>query len=221
MFNLEVIDLGLTDYLSACKIQKEAVRAVIQNPLEQKLFLVEHSHCYTIGRNGSMRNILVDAERLKRIGIDIFETDRGGDITYHGPGQLVAYPIINLENYRKDVKWFLERLEETVIATLKAFNLDGEILPGFTGVWINKKKICAIGVHVERWVTSHGLALNVNTNLDYFSMIIPCGIADAGVTSMSRELRRRLLMEEVKSAFVQSFGLTFNCSVHLQPHRQE
>lgn len=221
MFRIDVIETGSIDYLSACRIQKDAVAQVMKNPSEQRLFLVEHPHCYTIGRTGNAANILVDAERLKRIGIDIFETDRGGDITYHGPGQLVAYPIVNLENYRKDVKWYLEQLEETIIHTLKTFGIAAEILPGFTGVWTGKKKICAMGVHVERWVTSHGLALNVNTNLDYFSMIIPCGIVDAGVTSMARELRRSVNLEEVKAAFIKSFEEVFNCSAQLQPRRQQ
>jgi len=168
------------------------------------LLFCEHPHVYTLGKSGSDNNLLVNEAMLKEKGATFFRIDRGGDITYHGPGQIVGYPIIDLESFSLGVKQYVHNIEEAIIRTLETYNIKSERLEGATGVWLDTnlpgkaRKICAIGIKVSRYVTMHGFAFNVNTNLDYYNYINPCGFMDKGVTSMEKELGRKLDFEEVK-----------------------
>jgi lipoate-protein ligase B len=201
--------IGKIGYADALQLQKGTVGKLIESKTLDTLFLLEHSHCFTIGKMGTRQNLLISEEEANRRGILIFESDRGGDITYHGPGQLIGYPIISLKNHRQDVKWYLEMLEETIIITLSNYGIQGRRIDGMTGVWVQDRKIASIGVRVEKWVTSHGFALNVNTDLNYFKLIVPCGIKDKGVTSMEKEIGRRFDLEEVASSYYKSFTKAF------------
>jgi len=167
------------------------------------LLFVEHPHVYTLGRSGHIKNMLANQDLLDKIQATFVQTNRGGDITYHGPGQLVVYPVFDLENFKPDIHLYIRNLEEVIIRTLNDYGLKCERSKGETGVWLDvgkpyARKICAIGVKASRWVTIHGLALNVNTDLTYFEYIIPCGIRDKAVSSLERELNRKIPMEEVK-----------------------
>ncbi|WP_300600822.1 lipoyl(octanoyl) transferase LipB [Niabella sp.] len=179
------------------------------------LLFVEHPHVYTLGKSGHMENVLLSEENLAKRGIDFFRINRGGDITYHGPGQIVGYPIFDLERFYTDIGRYLRNIEEVVIRTLSDYGLKGERSPGETGVWLDpsvkgrERKICAIGVRTSRWITMHGFALNVNTNLDYFNFIIPCGIQNKQVTSLQKELGRELDMEAVKQQLRKNFEEVF------------
>jgi lipoyl(octanoyl) transferase len=179
------------------------------------LLLVEHPPVYTLGKSGHIGNVLIDEEQMGEKGIQFFRTNRGGDITFHGPGQLVGYPILDLERFYTDIGRYLRNLEEVTIAVLAGYGIRGERSPGETGVWIEpgnkgrERKICAIGVRCSRWVTMHGFALNVNTDLGYFGNIVPCGIQDKQVTSLSRELGRQVPLEEVKAAWMREFEKVF------------
>lgn len=180
------------------------------------LLFVEHPHVYTLGKSGHMENVLLSEENLAKRGIDFFRINRGGDITYHGPGQIVGYPIFDLERFYTDIGRYLRNIEEVVIRTLSDYGLRGERSPGETGVWLDpslrgrERKICAIGVRTSRWITMHGFALNVNTDLDYFNFIIPCGIQNKQVTSLQKELGRELDMEAVKVRLRQHFETVFD-----------
>lgn len=184
--------------------------------MDDTLLLCEHPHTYTVGKNGVdnlSRHLLLNKEELAANGISVFEIDRGGDITYHGPGQLVGYPILNLNNYYRDVHRYLRDLEEVILKTLAKFSITARRVEESTGVWVDTpsgpEKICAIGVKVTRWITMHGFALNMNANLDYFNHIIPCGISDKGVTSMSKILDRlvdeRAVIDAVDASFREVF----------------
>lgn len=183
------------------------------------LLFVEHPHVYTLGKSGHIENMLANEELLNNIGATFVKTNRGGDITYHGPEQLVGYPIFDLDNFKTDIHWYMRSLEEVIIISLAGYGLKGERSKGETGVWLDvgkpfARKICAMGVKASRWVTMHGFALNVNTDLKYFEYIIPCGIRDKAVTSLERELNHKIPMEEVKqkvkSAFEQVFEVKFS-----------
>jgi lipoyl(octanoyl) transferase len=209
---------GLIDYKQAWEQQEVLVQELntikLANrdlPLEKHqatpnyLIFCEHPPVYTLGKTGDQGHLLASQQELQQKEISFFNTNRGGDITYHGPGQLVLYPILDLENFFRDVHRYLRLLEQAVIATLREFDLPSGILKGFTGVWIDSekaaqaRKICAIGIRLRRWITMHGLALNVNTDLSYFQHIIPCGIQDSHVTSMEAELGYQLSIEEVQN----------------------
>ena len=183
------------------------------------LLFCEHPAVYTIGKSGHMENLLVNDARLKELNVSFFKTNRGGDITYHGPGQIVGYPILDLEMFETDLGKYMRNLEEAVIRTLKHYGIDGGRLPGSTGVWLDAdikgkaRKICAMGVRCSRWVTMHGLALNVNTDLRYFDYIVPCGITDKSVTSMQKELDRTVDEQEVKDILRHEFGVVFNAAI--------
>ena len=214
-------DLGRIRYEEAWKFQKEIFAEVLSekkqrdgehrsdNPTRQPgfqtLVFCEHPHVYTLGKNGKQNNLLINPEALERIGAEFFEIDRGGDITYHGPGQLVGYPIFDLESMGIGVREYIRLLEESIILCLRDFGLTASRLEGAAGVWLEPggfpvaRKICAIGVRVSRHVTMHGFALNVNTDLDYFQYINPCGFDDKGVTSLQRESGREIDMEQVKT----------------------
>lgn len=216
MKNKEVIfeDWGTVDYQEAWDRQEavfsETVNAKISNrtndtetPIPNHIIFVEHPHVYTLGKSGVPENLLLDEQGLKDKNATYYKINRGGDITYHGPGQIVGYPILDLDNFFTDIHLYLRTLEEAVIQTLAEYGIESGRYPGYTGVWLDPdndkaRKICALGVRCSRWVTMHGFAFNVNTNLDYFKNIIPCGIDDKDVTSMKRELGRELDMEEVK-----------------------
>jgi lipoyl(octanoyl) transferase len=179
------------------------------------LLLVEHPPVYTIGKSGHIENVLIDEAQMGERGIGFFRTNRGGDITFHGPGQLVGYPILDLERFYTDIGWYLRNLEEVTIAVLAGYGIRGERSVGETGVWIEpgvkgrERKICAIGVRCSRWVTMHGFALNVNTDLGYFGNIVPCGIQDKQVTSLQKELGHPVPLEEVKAAWMRAFEKVF------------
>ncbi|HZV13223.1 MAG TPA: lipoyl(octanoyl) transferase LipB [Candidatus Kapabacteria bacterium] len=177
------------------------------------LLLLEHSHVYTLGKVTERSNLLFDDAKLKSIGAEQFEIDRGGDVTYHGPGQLVGYPILNLTMWKEDLHWFLRMIEETIIRSLKHFSLEGYRVEGRTGVWVGDEKVCAIGIKCSHWVTMHGFAWNINTDLSYFNNIIPCGIQDKGVTSLEKLLGRKVDMQEVKGIYAEEFGNVFGCGV--------
>ncbi len=204
-------DLGRIRYGEALRIQRELVEKRKQGAIPDQFLLLEHPHVITLGRNGRLENLLASPEALQRAGIEFFHTDRGGDITYHGPGQVVGYPILDLRDWRRDVVAYVRGLEEVIIQALAQFGLHGERVAGRTGVWIEGRKIAAIGVHVSRWVTSHGFAFNVCTDLSYFRYIVPCGLA-APVTSM-RELGVEAGLREVHAALVEAFSRVFECEM--------
>ncbi|MCG9879308.1 MAG: lipoyl(octanoyl) transferase LipB [Bacteroidia bacterium] len=210
----EFIFKELVDQKFANRVNPESV----QTELKNHLIFCQHPHVYTLGKSGKIENLLLDEEGLKKYEATFFPINRGGDITYHGPGQLVVYPIFDLEQFFTDIHKYLRFLEEAVIQTLAHYGIKGDRYEGYTGVWIDPdlptaRKICAMGVRCSRWITMHGLAFNINTNLDYFKHIIPCGIDDKAVTSMELELGRKLDFTEVsevlKSKIAQQFNVTF------------
>ena len=177
------------------------------------MLLLEHPHVFTLGRGADSSNILADPLQLQTNSVEVHETGRGGDVTYHGPGQLVGYPIINLKPDRCDVHRYVRDIEEVLIRTIAEFGVTGARIAGLTGVWVGNEKIGAIGVRIARWITSHGFALNVNTDLEYFKMIVPCGIADKGVTSLSRLLGHRIDLREVANRAASHFSQVFDRQV--------
>jgi lipoyl(octanoyl) transferase len=183
------------------------------------LLFVEHPPVYTLGKSGKVENVLINKEEMQSRGIDFFNTNRGGDITFHGPGQIVGYPILDLEKFYTDIGKYLRNLEEVIILTLQEFGIYGERSAGETGVWIDpgirgkERKICAMGVRCSRWITMHGFALNVNTDLSYFGHIIPCGIQNKSVTSVANELKQEISMEKVKMSIRKNFESVFDCEV--------
>lgn len=187
--------------------------------IENYLLTVTHPHVYTLGKSGSMDNLLLDENSLKEKGVSFYKTNRGGDITYHGPGQLVAYPILDLEQFDTDLGKYMRNLEETIILTIAEYGIKGERLKGSTGVWIDAddvskaRKICAMGVKCSRWITIHGLALNMNTDLSFFGHIIPCGITDKGVTSIAKEIGKEVNEEKVKAIFLEKFAEVFEATI--------
>lgn len=224
-------DLGLISYKDALDSQlvfhnklierKVGIRKGNIKPtdikLEHNLIFCQHKPVYTLGKSGSLSHLLLNENELKSKGIDFYRTNRGGDITYHGPGQLVAYPIFDLDDFFNDVHKYVRFLEEVIIQSMKVFNIKAIRIDGLTGVWINgergekDRKICAIGIHMSRWVTLHGFALNINTELDYFSGIVPCGISndEKDVTSMEIELKKTIDIEEVKLVVKNKFKEVF------------
>lgn len=202
-------DLGRAAYREAWDYQLELVSARKRGAVCDQLVFVEHPPTITLGRNASSANVLADVARLRGMGVDLQETDRGGDVTYHGPGQVVAYPILDLKAWRRDVGAYLRALEEVVMATLRDFGVASRRVEGLTGVWVNDAKIAAMGVHLSRWVTSHGLALNVNTNLEHFGLIVPCGLTKP-VTSLQEVLGKAVGMDSVVAAMGRRFGEVFD-----------
>ena len=208
-------DLGLIDYKKCWNYQEEIFAKTIETKTKNRkentsvetkntLIFCEHPHVYTLGKSGDENNLLVNEEYLKSRGASFYKINRGGDITYHGPGQIVGYPILDLENFFTDIHKYLRLLEEAVILTLKEFGLNAERSVGETGVWFDvetpkARKICALGVKTSRWVSMHGFAFNVNSDLSYFGNIVPCGIVDKQVTSLQKELDKEMDMEEVKN----------------------
>ena len=210
MAKTSFVDLGTTDYRAAWDLQRNLFDLRLSGKIHDVVLLNEHNHVYTLGRTADPDHLLADDQELKERGVDVFRIDRGGDVTYHGPGQLVVYPILNLSPARCDVHRFLRDLEEVVIRTLSGYAIAGRRDPDFTGVWAGSQKICAIGVRVSHWITMHGFALNVNTDLSFFDRIIPCGIFHRGVTSLQRlsgtEIPIRDVADSVKRHFADVFG---------------
>ena len=208
----DVRRLGLVPYADALALQKELVEERRHGRIGDVLLLVEHPHVLTLGvrADGGRSHILVPDETLASRGVAVHETGRGGDITYHGPGQIVGYPIIDLNPDRRDVHRYVRDLEDVLIRVMADYGLSGERVEGLTGVWVGGEKVAAIGVRIARWITSHGFALNVTTDLDYFNLIVPCGIADRGVTSLSKLLGRVVDRREVEDRIVQRFTDVFN-----------
>jgi lipoyl(octanoyl) transferase len=209
----QVEQLGRVDYAVARDLQKEKVVQRKAGAIPDTLLLLEHPHVYTLGRNARRENLLVSEEELAARGAQVFQTDRGGDVTYHGPGQLVGYPILDLTQHRRDISWYMRSLEEVFLHTARDFGVEAVRLPGAAGVWVGNDKLTAMGVHLSRWVTSHGFALNVNTDLRYFEWIVPCGLREKGVTSLAKLLGRPVEMEAVTERVVKHFGAVFGLDV--------
>lgn len=217
MHNPDFIDWGTIEYAQAWHQQEEIFNKILETKklgqsteALQKVILCEHPHVYTLGKSGAENNLLVNQAFLDSIQATFFKTNRGGDITYHGPGQLVGYPILDLENYHLGLKDYVHLIEESIIQTIAEYGIVGTRLEGATGVWLDvgtpqARKICAIGVKASRYVTMHGYALNVNTDLSYFNHINPCGFVDKGVTSIQKELQKEVAMSEVKRVFERCF----------------
>ena len=201
--------LGLVPYKQAWDLQAALVRARKAGEVPDQLLLLEHPHVYTVGRNGGFTHILLDGEELARRGIEVFEVDRGGDVTYHGPGQLVGYPIVDLRRQGVDAHRYLRGLEESLMRTLADYGVAAGRNPGLTGVWLGNDKIAAIGVRISGGVTSHGFALNVNTDLSYFGHIIPCGLVGKGVTSLAEQVGHPVPLAEVAARLADHFAAEF------------
>lgn len=207
---LEIQDWGLIDYFEAWERQKQLAKEIAQFRNRNVFVVCEHPTVITVGRAGKSENILLPTKFLEPKGIKVAYIERGGDVTLHNPGQLVGYPIFNLYDYRTDLHWFLREIENAIIELLRSFNIIGERIDGLTGVWVGgKRKICAIGLHCSRWVTFHGFALNVCNNLDEFNYIVPCGIKDKEVTSISKELGTKIDITEVKYKCIKFFEKRF------------
>ena len=204
---------GLVDYAAALELQRERVAQRKAGAIPDTLILLEHPHVYTLGRNAQKENVLVSEEFLASRGAQVFATDRGGDVTYHGPGQLVGYPILDLTQHRRDISWYMRSLEDVLIRTARDFGIDAVRSAGCTGVWVGNDKLTAMGVHLSRWVTSHGFAMNVNTDMRYFEWIVPCGLQCKGVTSLEKLLGHPVKMEEVTERVVEHFGAVFGLEV--------
>ena len=232
MENVLFSDLGVMEYKSCWDFQEKIFHETVSRKIHNRdcipedreqqvhhLFFVEHPHVYTLGKSGHEENLLLNQTQLQEKQASYFKINRGGDITYHGPGQLVGYPILDLDYFFTDIHKYLRLLEETIICTLDEFGIVAGRSKGETGVWLDAdnslraRKICAMGVRCSRWVTMHGFALNVNCQLDYFGNIIPCGIKDKAVTSMEKELGKQVAMEEVKIKIKSHFARLFNCEL--------
>jgi lipoyl(octanoyl) transferase len=217
------IDLGLIRYAEAWSLQKRLVAARKAGTIEDALLLCEHPHVITLGRNGKREHLLASEPVLKQKGVEFCATDRGGDITYHGPGQIVGYPILHLGAIRRDVVWYVRMLEEAMIRATAEFGLNAERVAGKTGIWVrseeNEEKLAAIGVHISRWVTSHGFAYNVATDLRYFDLIVPCGIAGRRATSLEKLLGRRVEYQEVVPHLAKYLGEVF--TLEMKPTTRE
>ena len=231
--NVEIQDLGNKDYKQTWDYQEELFKSIVDTKIKNRredaglqtnnfFLFVEHPHVYTLGKSGDMSNLLVDEAQLKAKNATFYKVNRGGDITYHGPGQIVGYPILDLDNFFTDIHKYLRFLEEMIILTLAEYGLKAERSPGETGVWLDvgtpfARKICAMGVRASRWVTMHGFALNVNANLGYFDLMIPCGIRGKAVTSLNVELGKKTVDEaEVKEKLLKHFANLFEAELKHQ-----
>ena len=197
---INILDLGRMDYKSSWEFQKNLHKDVLNGNKPDTLILVEHEPVFTLGKNANKENL------LDRSNVKVFNVERGGDITFHGPGQLVGYPILDLNNYKKNISWFMRTLEQILIECLNTFDIDAHQKKGLTGVWVNDEKIGAQGVKISRWVTMHGFSLNINTDLSFFEMIVPCGITDCKVTSMKKLLGATQNIQDVKFQIVKAFN---------------
>jgi lipoyl(octanoyl) transferase len=207
---IEIQNWGLVDYKEAWQRQKQIVADIQQKRDKSVLVLCQHPTVITIGRNGTEDNITVQHEFLRKLGVEVYEIDRGGDVTLHNPGQLVGYPIFNLSSYREDLHWFLREIEQVIIELVADYGIDAGRVEGLTGVWVDgKRKICAMGMHCSRWVTYHGFALNVNNDLSEFGYIVPCGIRDKEVTSIEAETGQKVDFDEISEKCKEIFRKKF------------
>jgi lipoyl(octanoyl) transferase len=214
MRSCELHDLGRIGYAEAFEFQKQLVERRKRGEISDQLLFVEHPHVITLGRNGHKENLLADSEVLERKGVEFHETNRGGDVTYHGPGQIVGYPIFDLREWNRDVVAYVRALEQVLIDAIAEFGIGSERVSGATGVWVGGAKIAAIGVHISRWITSHGFALNVTTDLDYFRLIVPCGLTKP-VTSL-HVLGCSATRDQVQDALARQFSRHFGLEI-MQP----
>lgn len=210
MRELVYYDLGLIDYEKAWELQRKTFDLRRNKDVPDTLYLLEHPHTYTLGKVADRKNLISSENYLKEKGISVYDIDRGGDITYHGPGQIVGYPILDLTEWKQDTHLYLRSIEEVIILTCRDYGLHAGRIEKLTGVWIEDRKIAAIGIKVSRWITMHGFAFNVTTDLSLFQGIIPCGITDKSVTSLSKELGYDPDMNEVKEKLVNNFKRIFN-----------
>lgn len=208
-----VVNLGTMEYQACFELQAKVLDAVASGQIDNTLLLVEHPSVLTLGASFHEENLLLTKAQYEQRGISVHITDRGGDVTFHGPDQLVAYPIFNVASFGKDLHKWLRDIEEVVIRTIGSFGLEGYRFPPNTGVWVNERKIAAIGIKVKRWVSMHGLALNCNNDLGPFDLIVPCGIRTHGVTSISRELGREVTVEEAVPALERAFQSVFGIEI--------
>ncbi|MBT8265461.1 MAG: lipoyl(octanoyl) transferase LipB [Bacteroidia bacterium] len=230
---VDIQDLGLKDYRESWDYQEQLFKGIVETKIKNRredagletpnyFLFVEHPHVYTLGKSGDISNLLVDEAQLKEKNATFYKVNRGGDITYHGPGQIVGYPILDLDNFFTDIHKYLRFLEEMIILTLAEYGMKAERSPGETGVWLDvgtpfARKICAMGVRASRWVTMHGFALNVNANLGYFDLMIPCGIKGKAVTSLNVELgKERVDMNEVKEKLLKHFSVLFEAEINIK-----
>jgi lipoate-protein ligase B len=207
---LKILDLGTKSYKEVWDLQKKIHEQRVDSSIPNTLILVEHNPVITMGKSGHDGNVLFPLDSLKEKGLEYYQIERGGDVTYHGPGQLVGYPIFNVRDGLAGIKPFINGIEEAIIATLKDFGIRAHRKEKMIGVWTDKGKICSIGVAVKRWVSFHGFALNVNTDLTYFDLIVPCGLKNVEMTSMQQILGKPVSMDEVKRSVVQNFGEIFS-----------
>lgn len=217
MIPCDVRFLGRLRYGEALRLQKDLVARRIAREIPDTLLLLEHDPVVTLGKVARREHVLADPGRLASLGVELFETDRGGDVTYHGPGQIVGYPIVDLNELRRDVKWYVERLEEVMIRTCARHGVEASRRPGMTGAWVGAEKIGAIGVRVERWVASHGFAFNVTTDLGRFDLIVPCGLRGERVTSLAARLGRPMNLEMVNRHVAEAFGEVFQRDLRPAP----
>ena len=217
MNSVWLVNLDSVPYADALALQHRIVEARKRGALNDTLLLLQHPLVFTLGRNANDSNIIASPDLLKQLGIDVFQVERGGDVTYHGPGQLVGYPILDLHNYRLDVGWFVRSLEEMLSRALGDFGIASKPIDKLVGAWIDTPggdaKIAQIGARIEQWITYHGFALNVDPNLAHFDLIVPCGIADKAVTSMTRVLKRSIDMREVRDKIAARFGEVFGAEM--------
>ena len=227
-----VKDIGKLSFSDAWQYQEKIFKNIIDQKVQNRslnekietknfLILTEHNHVYTIGKSGDISNLLIDKKELIKREIEFFKINRGGDITYHGPGQIMGYPIFDLDNFFTDINLYLRKLEEVIINTLESYSLNGFTIEGETGVWVKdkdglSKKICAFGIRASRWVTMHGLCLNVDPDLSFFDHIIPCGIKNKGITSLKQLKKGNIDINEVKSRLVENFKLVFNAEISFE-----
>jgi lipoate-protein ligase B len=212
-----IVDQGRIPYALACEWQRQLVQARKARSIPDVLLLCEHPHVITLGRNGTRKNLRVSDKLLEHKKVEFHSSDRGGDITYHGPGQIVGYPILDLTEHQRDIGWYVLQLEEVMIRATADFGFAAKRVPGQHGAWIDtprgEEKLGALGVHLSRWVTSHGFAYNVSTDLGYFDLIVPCGIAGKGVTSLERALGRSVPIDEVRDCIVAHFASVFGFEI--------
>ena len=229
---IQVRDIGKLSFSDAWQYQEKIFKKIIDQKVQNRklnekiptknfLILTEHNHVYTIGKSGQISNLLIDKDELIKREIEFFKINRGGDITYHGPGQIMGYPIFDLDNFFTDINLYLRKLESVIINTLETYNLTGFTIKGETGVWVKdkdglSKKICAFGIRASRWVTMHGLCLNVDPDLSFFDHIIPCGIKNKGITSLKQLKKGDIDINEVKSRLVENFKLVFNAEISFE-----
>jgi lipoate-protein ligase B len=224
MNNLLIVDLGLLSFTDAYAVQQRIVAARKAGSIDDVLLLCEHPHVITLGRNGKRENLLASDHVLRQKNVEFHTTNRGGDITYHGPGQIVGYPILDLSRIKQDVHWYVRSLEEAMIRASGDFGITAYRIPGKTGIWVQvppaEEKLAAIGVHISRWVTSHGFAYSVATDLRYFDLIIPCGINDRKATSLEKLLHRSVSLSEVKPRLVDHFSELFGFAPTVVPYNE-